>query len=61
MGIEHYKGVNNDGEDVCILVKTQEQKTIDYCEFLEIARLMNWTISKEDLDIGTPLQEIDWP
>lgn len=49
MGIEFSKGFNGE-EDVCILVKPKD--CITYCDWLEIARLMGWICSKEDLLIS---------
>lgn len=61
MGIEFAKGTNGE-EDVCILVMPKDH--IDYCSWLEIARLMGWICSKEDIfvdvdELENPYWEIN--
>jgi hypothetical protein len=57
MGIEFAKGTDGK-EDVCILVKPKDH--IDYCSWLEIARLMKWECNKDDLFIDPEVTDDDY-
>lgn len=46
--IEFAKGFDGK-EDYCLLIKQKDY--LDYCDFLEIARLMNWTVTKKQLQV----------
>ena len=49
------------GEDICVITDRLglHRISIDKCDFIEIARLMGWTVTEKDLETNIEYEE-DW-
>jgi hypothetical protein len=54
MGFQFANGVNAEGVPVCIFLR-HDQISLNYCEWVEIARAMGWKLPDEELQV---LEEI---
>lgn len=50
MGMQFAKGVNIEGEDVCVFLK-HDQLSLNYCDWVEVARLMGWKMPDEEVQV----------